>query len=342
MSMRVLALETSCDETGVAVVGKEKGEIKVLSARLASQTEIHREYGGIHPTLALREHKKNLPLLFRKTKEEADPRQWDRVAVTVGPGLEPCLWQGLNFARKLGRGLGLPVAPVDHMEAHILVNFVDQVPDSSLFPAVCLLVSGGHTQLVLMKKVGDYRMLGETRDDAAGECFDKTARMLGLPYPGGPPIAAKAHRSEDLNIELPRPMMGADDYDFSFSGLKTAVLYRIRDAPQKVRESEEFVQAMAYEIQAAITEVLVKKTVKAVEDFKAKSIILGGGVSANRRLRQDFRARARTRGISLLLPPKNLATDNAVMVGVAALLRPGKRIPLEDLEADPDMRLGKE
>ncbi len=343
----ILAVETSCDETGVAVLNKEKGGIKILASELASQAKLHQKYGGVYPNIAIREHNKNLPLLLKKTAARAGKTELDAVAVTVGPGLEPCLWEGVNFVKETARKQNLPVIPVNHMEAHILINLVNKISKDkkSLFPAIALLVSGGHTQLVLVKSIGDYEVLGETRDDAAGECFDKSARILGLSYPGGPEIAARAEQSTASEphpvIDLPRPMIDSRDYDFSFSGLKTAVLYDFRSRSAEIKESEQYITAMCYEIEQAITDVLVKKTIKAAKDYLVKTIILGGGVAANKKLRQEISREAEKKlpGVSCLLPPTRFATDNAVMVGAAAFFNLEQAAGWQEIKVNANLRL---
>jgi len=296
----------------------------------------------------------------------------DAIAVTVGPGLEPCLWAGVNFARALAMWWDLPIMPVNHLEAHLLANFIGKekrkrsdlsyfekniikVKRGQTFPAIGLVVSGGHTELVLIKKIGQYQILGQTRDDAAGECFDKTARILGLGYPGGPAIAKLASRWESASnchpepvgegsqnnktlrltpqgdslgrqIALPRPMINTKDYDFSFSGLKTAVLYDYKKRSKIIRESQEYKIAMAKEIQQAVIDVLLKKTLKAVNNYQAKTVILGGGVASNLNLKQQLKAQSAKRKVNFLAPPKNLCTDNGAMVAMAAWLHfPNKK-----------------
>ena len=358
---------------------------KILSNVISSQVKLHAKYGGVYPFLAKREHQKNLPIVLKKALKEANflisnfqfliskknpnanvspkAKQFkiqnskfkiqnlDMIAVTVGPGLEPCLWTGINFAKELAKKLKIPLVPVNHLEAHILANFVgekSQIPLSrkqkfsrnlnlkskiqnskTIFPAICLVVSGGNTQLILMREIGQYKILGETRDDAAGECFDKTARILGLGYPGGPAIAAEAAKFKILNLKfkivLPRPMIYQKNYDFSFSGLKTAVLYQIKDSRFKIKD-KEYVQAMAFEIQQAIIDVLIYKTIKAVKDYKAKSIILGGGVAANDELRRQFilNLKSKILNLNFLVPPKNLCADNAAMIAATAFFHQDK------------------
>jgi len=327
-SLTILAIETSCDDTCVAILRIRNLELEIgnwkleiLSNIASSQAKVHAKYGGVYPTLAKREHQRNIvPVLETALKKARNP-EINLIAVTVGPGLEPCLWVGVNFARAISRELKLPIVPVNHIEAHILVNF--QFPISNfqnIFPAICLVVSGGHTQLILMKEIGKYKLIGETRDDAAGECFDKVARILGLKYPGGPEIEkmAKKFKSQKFTSsqKLPRPMIHQKNYDFSFSGLKTAVLYHYQETPPKIRNSKRYIQKMAFEVQEAIVEVLVSKTARAVKEYKGKTIILGGGVAANQKLRREMRKKAKELNCNFLVPKAKFCVDNAVMVGM--------------------------
>lgn len=348
--MTILGIETSCDDTAIAILKADKKGLKILSNIVASQVKLHQKYGGVFPTLAKREHKKNLPVVLKEALKKARNQKIDLIAVTSGPGLEPCLWTGINFAKDLSKKLKIPLVPVNHIEAHIFVNFVNlnsnlKIQISKLFPAVCLVVSGGHTQLILMKDIGNYKIIGETRDDAAGECFDKTARILGLGYPGGPIVAKMASKSSSLNsifkIKLPRPMINQKNYDFSFSGLKTAVLYDFKSRPEKIRKSKEYVKEMCKEIQQAIIDVLIHKTIKAVKDFKVKTLILGGGVIANDELRKQFKTQSSRLQINLLFPPKNLCTDNAAMIATTAYFRRLKDLKEKrsDIEANANLRL---
>jgi len=349
--MKILAIETSCDDTGIAIIKAGKnGSFKVLSSIVSSQVEIHKKYGGVYPMLAKREHQKNLmPVLkeaLKKAKLSYKKPDIDLIAVTNGPGLEPCLWTGVNFAKSLAHSWAVSITPVNHIEAHILVNFLYKKPS---FPAICLVVSGGHTQLILMKDIGKYKILGETRDDAAGECFDKTARILGLGYPGGPEIAKQAEKMKEVGLpagsptspKLPRPMINTKDYDFSFSGLKTAVLYDYKNRAEKTKKNREYIKAMAAEIQQAIIDVLLKKTIKAAKDFRAKTIILGGGVSANKELRKQFAKKIKKElpGTEYLMPDASLSTDNALMATMAGYFRYDKRKKQKDIEAEANLRL---
>ncbi len=352
--MNILAIETSCDDTCIAILkagGKEDLKFEILSNIISSQVKLHAKYGGVYPSLAKREHQKNLPIVLKKTFRQAQGKQTDLIAVTVGPGLEPCLWIGVNFAKDLAKKLNLPIIPINHIEAHIFVNFIDKSQISNLksqiFPAICLVVSGGHTQLILMKGFGKYQILGETRDDAAGECFDKVARILGLGYPGGPIVAKMATKFKNkklkIKINLPRPMISQKNYDFSFSGLKTAVLYDFRKRPKKIRKSKEYIREMCFEIQQAIIDVLIKKTMKAAKDFKAKSIILGGGVAANEELRKQFKERIEKEipNTKYLIPNIKFCTDNAAMTATTAYYHWLKK-DLKNttyIEADANLRL---
>jgi len=332
--MKILAIETSCDDTCVAIVeakGQRRPRFDILSNIVSSQVEIHRKWGGVYPTLANREHQKNLPLVLEKTLKRVKRPKIDLIAITIGPGLDPCLWTGINFAKKLAKDWNLPITPVNHIEAHILANLLNITRPGRVittrpgrvirFPAICLVVSGGHTQLILMKDSGNYKILGETRDDAAGECLDKVAKILGLEYPGGPIIEKLASqcKSQTPNIKLPRPMIKQKNYDFSFSGLKTAVLYNFKTQPQRIRKSKKYIREICKETQQSIIDVLIKKTIKAAKDYKVKTIILGGGVSANKELRKQFieNCKLKIKNCNFLVPPKNLCTDNAVMTGIA-------------------------
>lgn len=338
--MRILAIETSCDETGIALLeGRKEGGgliCETLKAALLSQAKLHAEYGGVFPTLAKREHTKNLPIVFKGFEGEA----FDAVAVTAGPGLEPALWTGIEFAKNLAKERGVPLLAVNHMEGHIISSLARRVttpPSNSQvlektriladvrFPALALLVSGGHTELVLMKDWFAYELVGKTLDDAVGEAFDKVARMLGLPYPGGPEISklAQAHRgkgkrdSENLGFSLPRPMMSAKSCDMSFSGLKTAVLYALKD--KDLTDGER--AAFAAEFEDAVAEVLCAKTRRALQESGAKTFVIGGGVAANRHIREELQQMISDEfsDVEFRLPELSITGDNAVMIGEAAL-----------------------
>jgi len=343
--MKILAIETSCDETAVALLEitglRESPNVKILGNSLFSQSHLHEQYGGVYPDLAKREHQKNLPILLEKTLKDSSTNNLQEtinnigyIAVTQGPGLEPALWTGITFAENLGKKWQKPVIPIDHMEGHIYsVLYQDKFSISNSqfskleMPALALLVSGGHTELVLVKNFGVYEILGKTRDDAVGEAFDKVARMLGLSYPGGPKVSKLAEKGRTLNTDsqgptlvFPRPMINSNDFDFSYSGLKTAVLYWLQKHPIKTEEDKENV-ACAFE--DAAVDVLVEKTRKALNQYsEVKTLILGGGVAANTFLKkrladmlQEFPS------VTLHTPQSELSTDNAIMIGLAAYIR---------------------
>ncbi len=346
--MLILGIETSCDETAVSVVEAEGGlknpKFKILSNIVSSQIKLHRKYGGVVPNLASREHLKNLPPVLETALDEAktELKKINLIAVTKGPGLILALLVGVNFARALSYATKIPIIGVNHLEGHLLSNFVAseelRIKNAELrikFPALCLIVSGGHTLLVLMKKLGDYRVVGETRDDAAGEAFDKVARLLGLPYPGGATLAKLAEKGNPKAISFPRPMLEAKNYDFSFSGLKTSVLYHIQE---RSRLSTKERADIAASFQEAVAEVLTQKTLRAAREFRVKTIMVSGGVSANLRLRKAFM----NDKLPALFPYKELTTDNAAMIAAAGYIQYLKRGPARNLfklDADANLRL---
>lgn len=396
--MIILSIETSCDDTSIAIIEAEKSKKKgngfnwtnfnILSNIVSSQVKVHQKYGGVYPTLAKREHQRNLlPVLIRALKKskllkllkndsaskkiknsklknlnsilEREPKllkqillffkkyekpKIEGIAITTGPGLEPCLWTGVNFTKALGYFWNLPVIPINHIEAHILANFINGNKNQKVkFPILSLIVSGGHTQLILMKYFGKYKIIGETRDDAAGECFDKIARILGLDYPGGPIIAQFAKQRKSKKINLPRPMIHQKNYDFSFSGLKTAVLYNFQNQSIKTRKSKKYIQEICAETQQAIIDVLIHKTIKAVKDYKAKTIIIGGGVSANQELRKQLKEKIKKElpNVQYLTPNIKLCTDNAAMIAVTAFFHwtSKEKYPWKKIEVKSNLRL---
>ena len=354
--MKILAIETSCDETAIAVLeglgsrvkGQEK--FKILSNVVLSQIKIHKPFGGVVPNLAKREHQKNLPIVLKQALKEAkiSQKKIDAIAVTYGPGLEPALWMGINFAEELAEKWKKPLIPVNHLEGHIYASWLPPQsanPKSQIlnpkFPLLALLVSGGHTELVLMKKHLNYKILGETLDDAAGEAFDKVARLLKLEYPGGPGISKLAERwkkTKDYGLRtmdlFPRPMLNSPDLNFSFSGLKTAVLYYLRDNPN-FHKAE-----IAYEFEQAVVDFLVKKTEKAIQKYKPKSLVVGGGVAANKALREALKNLTH-QSISLYLSPLWLTGDNATMIASAAYFRArASKFAKTKLKANGNLKLG--
>lgn len=350
--MRVLAIETSCDETAVSVLectgDTEGATFTVLGNALYSQAHLHAAYGGVFPTLAKREHIKNLPVLYEKAMTAAGNPTVDLIAVTQGPGLEPALWTGIVFAKEQGEKLGVPVFGVDHMEGHIVSGLVEQKDDTTYvlpppaFPILCLLISGGHTELVLMRAWHRYEHIGRTLDDAVGEAFDKVARMLDLQYPGGPKIeklAAQAKaRGATHDIVFPRPMIKDASCNFSFSGLKTAVLYQVRSMKELSSEDKEHV---AQAFQDAARDVLVAKTKKALIETGAHTLAVGGGVSASRNIREGLEEMVvhDFPDVKIAYPTGGLHLDNAIMIGMAAYLRHSAGAPSGPLEARGAQRL---
>ena len=312
--MVVLGIETSCDETGVALYDARRG---LLGHVLHSQARLHAEYGGVVPELASRDHVRRLLPLTTRLLGETGCRiaELTAVAYTEGPGLAGALLVGAATAHGLGYALGIPAFGVHHLEAHLLSPLLSRpAPD---FPFVALLVSGGHTQLMRVEGVGDYELLGETLDDAAGEAFDKTAKLLGLGYPGGPALARLAAGGTAGRFSLPRPMLASGDLDFSFSGLKTAVLTLVRARPIEAAARAD----LAAEIEAAIVEVLVAKALAALERSGLKRLVVAGGVGANLTLRARLAVAARARGAQVFYPEIEFCTDNGAMIAFAASLR---------------------
>ena len=377
--MILFSLETSCDETACALFEwHNETSFTILSEQLNSQIDLHKEYGGVYPALAKREHVKNVYPLFiasleaagflKRRVEQVDIPQVllekvsavlerdednlrlladfyntyelpsiDAVAVTYGPGLEIALWTGFNFARALSLILNAELVPTNHMEGHIYASLIEKSEDHGTltipkFPALALLVSGGHTELQLINSEHEYERIGVTQDDAVGEAFDKSARLIGIDYPGGPLISKHADDFRDhpvaYNFSLPRPMMHSGDLNFSFSGLKTAV----RTVVEHNKIDQEFVKSLSYELEEAIAEVLVKKTKDTFEEYSPASLILGGGVSANNTIRERLATLSHQYGVKYFIPDRIYSGDNAVMIGLAGYRRwiNKKHDPLED------------
>jgi N6-L-threonylcarbamoyladenine synthase len=409
--MIILGIETSCDETAISIIETSGNfpddfNIDIKSNIVLSQIQIHKEYGGVFPALAKREHSKNLIPVFIQALKEADlykeatfstnvlpqiekmlerepdllkqfvehiptienPKTCpvrsrkgsqrvstsngiDAICVTRGPGLEPALWVGINFAKALSEYWQIPALSINHMEGHVLVSLLKRKEEAINqniknyklskfeFPAISLLVSGGHTELILIKDWFEYEKIGATKDDAVGEAFDKVARILGLPYPGGPEISKLADKwrksgEKGLGIKLPRPMINSKDLDFSFSGLKTAVLYTV----QKIENLTEEIKAeISAEFENAVVETIIKKTQDAILKFNGKTIILGGGVAANKTLRGNLQKLAEEENCQIFIPEINHSTDNALMISIAGALRVIKNgMPKEKSESKAD------
>ncbi|OGC88328.1 tRNA (adenosine(37)-N6)-threonylcarbamoyltransferase complex transferase subunit TsaD [Candidatus Adlerbacteria bacterium RIFOXYC1_FULL_48_26] len=331
--MKILAIETSCDETGAALVEGQKTETGFIfkqlgNAALNSQAKLHAEYGGVYPNLARREHEKNLPIILEQALQQTEGSEIDAIAVTQGPGLEPALWAGIMFAEALAKEKNLPLIPTNHMEGHLVSSLVqDGKMENVQLPVLGLLISGGHTEYVLMKNWFEYEVIGETQDDAVGEAFDKVARMLGLPYPGGPEISKLAEHArsggENSSVKLPRPMIHDKNLNVSFSGLKTAVLYMLRDAGGIHTLSAGQVAAIALEFENAVGDIFISKTRRALEETDAKTFVIGGGVAANKYLRARLVKFLEDEfpNVEMRLPELSITGDNAVMIAEAALAR---------------------
>jgi len=357
---KILAIETSCDETAVALIECEKEndafEIKVLSNTVASQIDLHKKWGGVYPELASRAHlEAMLPVLEEALLSIGGlkdlNKKIDAIAVTVGPGLIGSLLMGVETAQILSSHFDLPVIPVNHLEGHIYASFANdaklkikneklKISKDGIFPILALVVSGGHTSLIVMKNHLEYETVGQTIDDAAGEAFDKVARIMDLGYPGGPAIEQIAKNGNENAYRLPLSMLDRKNLDFSFSGLKTAVLYLTKNP--KTQETLTYDKAdLAASFQKTVCEILTKKTTSAIKEFSPKTVILGGGVSANQYLRDYFVSEIsqspKTEGLrpTILVPPRELSTDNAVGIAIAGAVKflNNKRMTWDKLEA---------
>jgi len=379
--------ETAVSIINVEKIGT-KTLIKVLGNQLFSQTAIHAQYGGVFPMMAKRSHAENLIPLFTECLKEAKifreeikditeektstiktilEREFelaeklldfakkvsapkiDAIAVTQGPGLEPALWVGLNFAKAISYLWNIPLIPTNHMEGHIFAGLMQKTDNdyevtTPEMPAIALLVSGGHTQLVLSKSLQEYKVVGETRDDAVGEAFDKVARILGLPYPGGPKISKLAEKERSDNpgkktpYSLPRPMIHSKDLNFSFSGLKTSVLYTVKKIPEL---TEKIKQEVAREFEDSVVDVLIAKTKSAIEQCEAKTLVLGGGVSANKEIRKKLAELAKEMDIAFFVPEISASTDNSLMIAVAGFFNFNNQKPYsgEEIKAKGNLTL---
>lgn len=308
-----LAIETSCDETSCAVL---RGGRDVLSNIISSQIDIHKKFGGVVPEVASRKHIENINIIIQKALDQANINfdDIDLVGVTQGPGLVGALLVGISSAKAIAYALNKPIVGVNHIEGHICANYIEHKDLEP--PFTCLIVSGGHTYLAYAKDYTEYELFGRTRDDAAGEAFDKVARALGLSYPGGPLIDKLSKEGDPNSIDFPRVYLEQDSYDFSFSGLKTAVLNYLNQMKQK--DENIIVKDVAASFQQAVIEVLVDKTIKLAKEKKSKKIVMAGGVAANHGLRNMMKNRGEEEEIEILYPSNILCTDNAAMIGSAA------------------------
>ncbi len=317
--MIIIGFESSCDETGVAIASTENG---LLAHALHSQIAMHKEYGGVVPELASRDHIKRIVGLTEEVFKQTSltPKDLDAVAYTAGPGLAGALLVGAGFANSFAWANNLPAIAIHHLEGHLLSPLLaDEKPN---FPFIALLVSGGHTQIMRVDAVGKYELLGETLDDAAGEAFDKSAKLLGLPYPGGPELAKLALDGDPEAYNLPRPMLHSKDLDFSFSGLKTAVLTQMQKLQSDDLANNYQARAnLAASTQAAIVDVLVKKSIQAIKDTKLKNLVVAGGVGANLDLRKRLNLAMQKLGGKAYFPPMKFCTDNGAMIAWAAVQR---------------------
>ena len=335
--MKILGIETSCDETAVSVVEGNTKKVEVLSNIISSQIEIHQKYGGVVPEVAAREHVLNiLPVV---NEAIAGIKKIDAIAVTIGPGLITSLLVGVETAKTLAYVWNLPVVPINHVEGHIYANFIGDYKNIKL-PAIILTVSGGHTMLVLMKAHGKLQTIGDTRDDAAGEAFDKAAKLMSLGYPGGPCVAAEAAKfSGENKIQLPRPMINSGNFEFSFSGLKTALLYQLKKDKNWRNKIPEYCQ----DFQQAIIDVLVSKTIKAAKKYNVKTIMLAGGVAANIELRAQLKNAVEQKldDTQFHMPSLEYTTDNAAMIAAAGYFKAKdkKAVSWTKLKVDCNLKL---
>jgi len=327
--MFTLGIETSCDETAAAVL---KDDREILANAIYSQADIHKRYGGVVPEIASRNHLKKLPFIIREALKRAgiDILQIDLVGATYGPGLVGPLLVGLSAAKGIAYALKKPFVGVNHLEGHIFAHYLAHPQGPP--PLLALLVSGGHTSLIRVERYGDYRTAGRTRDDAAGEAFDKVGKLIGIDYPAGAEIDRLAKKGDPEAIALPRPMLGSG-YDFSFAGLKTAIAYHLKEHEAKLED-------VAASFQRAIVDVLVKKTLRAAAEFKIKEIAVVGGVAANSELRERFQREAAALDLEVYFPPPVLCTDNAAMITAAARFRHEELGEESELALSPEPSLG--
>lgn len=326
--MIILGIETSCDETAAALVQikggsprsplGEAGKFKILSNVVLSQINIHKKYGGVVPEIAARKHLENIIPVIEHAMKEAKkaPKQIDKIAVTNGPGLITSLMVGIETAKTLAYAWNKPIVPINHLKAHLYANWLEN--KTIKFPAMALIVSGGHTELIYLKNKTSLKKIGQTVDDAAGEAFDKVAQLLGLSYPGGPIISKLAKQGDAKAFNFPRPMINSGDFNFSFSGLKTAVRYTLEKHPPKKLKSYQLQANISSSFQQAVIDTLVAKTIKAAGQYKVKTIMLSGGVAANELLQITLEEKAKKLKLNFFKPAQFLCTDNATMIAAAA------------------------
>lgn len=324
--MFILGIETSCDETAASLIEVKQNSMRVMSNIVSSQVKIHKKYGGIVPEVAARNHVLNIVPVIEQALGKIKAQKLDLIAVTNGPGLITSLIVGVEAAKTLSYLYKIPLLPINHLEGHIYINAINKVSNNKYtisnlkYPLIALIVSGGHTQLILMKKLFHYQLIGQTLDDAAGEAFDKVAKIFGLEYPGGPIISKLAQKGNPKALELPRPMIHSGDFNFSFSGLKTAVLY----LQKKENKNFNIKNADVYaSFEQAVVDVLVAKTIKAMKKYKAKTVLIGGGVAANQRLRNTLHKIISEKfiGTNFMLPNPKFTTDNALMIAIAGYFK---------------------
>lgn len=320
--MKILALESSCDETAITLLNTSNSFLVLEKNQIYSQVDIHKKYGGVIPEIAARKHMETIIPLLEENLGKDRLKDIDYISVTSGPGLITSLLLGITVAKSLAYSNSIPLIPINHMEGHIYSNWLsnnESIKDSKkYFPSLILIISGGHTELVLMKDHGEYELLGQTVDDAVGEAFDKVAKMMNLGYPGGPIVSRLAEKGNEKEFNFPRPMINEDNYNFSFSGLKTAVLYTLE---KKERINEEDKNNICSSFQKAVVDVLLKKTMKAVEEYNINSVMIAGGVSANKKIKDSINKECSKLDIPFFAPKLEYTGDNSAMIATAAYYR---------------------
>lgn len=329
--MKILAIESSCDETGISILEIKNNQYTVLANFLYSQVQIFKKYGGVIPEVAAREHTERILPLFIQTlkKSKLKPEQIDLVAVTNSPGLVTSLIVGVELAKAFSYVYKKPLIPINHHEAHLVANWFGKLPKGKLIniplPSLGLLISGGHTSLIKINKLGSYKIIGQTLDDAAGESFDKVAQLLNLGYPGGPIVSQKAKKGNKQAFDFPRPMLKSGDFNFSFSGLKTAVrqtFEKILNSDKKPEhQNDQVILDICASFQEAVSDTLIRKTLKAAAKHKVKSILLAGGVASNTYIQEEFKKNVTELGLPIFIPEHSLCTDNSLMIALCAYLK---------------------